>query len=156
MLRYLFVLIVFATLSFAYEIHYDKNTTGFIRHLKLYKHPEWAAKIELADGKELYFCSPKSMFDLYFNPYKWPHLHIKKEEDFKALIVTDFTTLKPIDAKKAFFVYGSRAISPAGDDLPAFSSRKEAEAFVKKYGGSRILPFERINRALINLLDGRI
>ena len=142
---------------FSYEIHYDKNTTGYVRHLKLYKYPRWVAKIELRSGKKLYFSSPKSMFELYFEPYKWrDELHLHEEADFKKLIVTDYNTLEPINAKGAFFVFGSRAISPAGDDLPAFKTYEEAEKFVKKYGGSRILSFDKISRALIELLDGRI
>lgn len=155
--RLLLLAVFLVSGALSYELHFDKNTTGFIRHLKLYKYPEWVSKIELRDGKELYFSTPKSMFELYFKPYKWRNeLHIREEADFKNLIVTDFNTLEPINAKGAFYVFGSRAISPAGDDLPAFKTYQEAEAFVKKYGGSRILSFDKISRALIDLLDGSI
>ena len=157
MIKVLLIFSILAGGASAYELKFDKNTVGYIRHLKLYKHPEWVAKIELRDGKELYFSTPKSMLELYFKPYRWSNeLHIKEEADFKNLIVTDFTTLEPINARGAFYVFGSRAISPAGDDLPAFKTYQEAEAFVKKYGGSRILSFDKINAALINLLNGRI
>ncbi len=156
MMKKILLLAVLISGLFSYELTYDKNTTGFIRHLKLYKYPKWVSMIELRNGKKLYFSSPKSMFELYFEPYKWRELNIRKEADFKALVVTDYNTLEPINAKGAFYVFGSRAISPAGDDLPAFKTYQEAEEFVKKYGGSRILSFDKISRALINLLDGRI
>jgi len=137
-------------------INYDKNSTGFIRHLKLYQYPSWVSKIKLSSGKELLFSSPKSMFELYFRPGRWYDLNIKKESDFLQLIVTDFNTLKPIDAKGAFYVYGSKMIAPSGDDLPAFSSYNEAKKFMKKYNGSRVLSFDRVNYGLIKLLNGSI
>jgi len=139
-----------------HTISYDKNQTGFVRHLKLYEYPSWVSKITLRNGKELYFSSPKSMFEVYLHPGKWPELGLTQESDFKLILVTDFNTLKSIDAKGAFYVYGSRQISPAGDDLPAFASYEEAKKFAKKYNGRRVLSFDKISLALINLLNGSI
>ena len=138
------------------KINYDKNSTGFIRHLKLYQYPAWVSQITLSSGKKLLFSSPKSMFELYFRPGKWYDLNIRKESDFKQLLVTDFKTMKPIEAKGAFFVYGSNIISPSGDDLVPFSSYSDAKVFMVKNNGKRILSFDRINMALINLLNGSI
>jgi nitrous oxide reductase accessory protein NosL len=139
-----------------YKMNFDKETTCLVRNLKVYEAPQWASKIELNSGKELFFCSPKSMFDFYFNPGKWFELNIKSEKDFKKIIVTDYATLKPINAKDAFYVYGSKIISPAGDDLVAFKIKKEAEKFAKEQNGKRVLTFDKISDPLIRLLDGRI
>jgi len=139
-----------------YTINYDKNTTCLVRHFKVYKAPKWIAKIEVRNGKTVYFSSPKSMFEFYHRPAKWFDVGVKSENDFAKIVVTDYDTLKAIDARKAFYVYGSRAISPAGDDLPAFKTKEEAETFVKKYSGSRIMKFNEISDALIRLLNGRI
>ena len=144
------------TLKSIYTINYDKNTTCLVRHIKLYKEPKWVAKIEVRNGKTAYFSSPKSLFEFYHRPGKWFELGVKSERDFSKIVVTDYDTLKAIDAEKAFFVYGSRAISPAGDDLVAFSSKEHAEIFSKKYSGKRIFEFEKISDALIRLLNGRI
>jgi len=139
-----------------HTIEYDKNQTGFIRHLKLYQYPSWVSKIELRNGKELFFSSPKSMFEFYFLPAKWPQFGLKQESDFKVILVTDYKTLKPIDAKGAFYVYGSNKTSPAGDDLPAFASYEDAKEFAAANNGKRVLSFDKVNLALINLLNGRI
>ncbi len=138
------------------KIDLTRDTTCFIRHIKIYKAPKWVAKIVLANGKELFFSSPKSMFELYLQPGRWHDLQINGESDFRGIFVTDFQTLEPTDARKAFFVYGSNVISPAGDDLVAFKSYYAAEQFAKKHNGKRILKFSEINLALINLLNGRI
>ena len=134
-------------------ISYDKNATGFIRNLKLYRYPSWVSKIVLSSGKEIYFSSPKSMFEFYLRPAKWPEFKIKGEEDFKEIYVTDFKTLKPINAKGAFFVYGSNKISPAGDDLVPFSSYQDAKNFMKSNNGKRIFSFKEISQGLINWLN---
>jgi len=144
------------SLPISYSLAYDKNTTCLVRQLPVYKAPKWVAKIEVKGGKTVYFCSPKSMFEFYFRPAKWQDVGVHQEGDFATIVVTDYATLQPIEARGAFFVYGSTQISPAGDDLPAFGTHKEAEAFAKQYHGKRILKFDEVSDALIRLLNGRI
>jgi len=140
----------------SFEIVYDKNTSCLVRNFKLYKDPKWVAKIEVRSGKTAYFSSPKSLFEFYHRPGKWFDMGVKSERDFSQIVVIDYNTLKAIDAEQAFFVYGSRAISPAGDDLVPFASKEDAEAFAKRYNGKRIFKFDEVKDALIRLLNGRI
>jgi nitrous oxide reductase accessory protein NosL len=139
-----------------YFLAFDKNTTCLVRHIKVYKEPKWVSKIEVRNGKTVYFSSPKAMFEFYFRPGKWFDVGVKSERDFSKIIVTDYATLKPINAETAFYVYGSRTTSPGGDDLPAFGSKESAEKFSKEFGGNRILKFDEVSDALIRLLNGRI
>lgn len=139
-----------------YFLNFDKNTTCLVRHIKIYKAPNWVSKIEVKNGKTVYFSSPKSMFEFYHRPGKWFDVGVKNEKDFHAIVVTDYATLKPINAKEAFYVYGSRATSPAGDDLVPFRSEAEAKKFAQTYSGKRILKFDEVPDALIRLLNGRI
>ena len=73
-----------------------------------------------------------------------------------AIVVTDYETLKPINAKTAFFVYGSSDTSPAGDDLVPFATKEAAEKFSKSHNGKRVLKFDEVPDALIRLINGRI
>ena len=139
-----------------YVLDYDKNTSCLVRQILVYKEPKWVSKIETRSGKTVYFSSPKSMFEFYHRPGKWFDVGVKSERDFAKIVVTDFTTLKPIDAEKAFYVYGGNQISPAGDDLPAFKTKESAEKFSKTNNGKRIMKFDKISDALIRLLNGRI
>jgi len=149
-------LLLASALLFSFEMDYDKDTTCLVRHLKVYENPAWAAKIELQNGKKIFFSSPKSMFEFYFRPGKWFDLGVKSEKDFKYILVTDFKTLKAVKAKGAFFIYGTDVTSPAGDDLVAFNSYADAEEFSKKHNGKRILGFRDVSDALIRLINGRI
>ncbi|MBU0721024.1 nitrous oxide reductase accessory protein NosL [bacterium] len=150
---------IFGTLLMAadsYTMDYDGETTCLVRHFKIAKSSEWVSKIKMTNGKEIFFSSPKSMFEFYHTPGKWFEIGVKKESDIQEILVMDFDTLKPINAKSAFYVYGTNIISPAGDDLVAFDSYKTADAFAKKHHGKRIFGFREVSDALIRLLNGRI
>ena len=148
--------ILFSSLLSSYEMDYNNDTLGLVRQIKVYKEPRWVSKIELTNGKKLFFISPKSMIEFYQRPGKWDHIGVKSESDFKDIIVTDFKTGKPIDAMGAFYIYGTNVISPAGDDLIPFSSYQDAKEFSKINRGQRIFSFKEISPALINLINGRI
>ncbi len=139
-----------------YFLTFDKNTSCLVRHIKVYKEPKWVAKIEVRNGKTVYFSSPKSMFEFYNRPGKWFDVGVKSERDFSEIVVTDYETLKPINAETAFFVYGSRVTSPSGDDLVALGTKEAAEKFAKTYSGKRVFKFDEVSDALIRLLNGRI
>ncbi len=140
-----------------YKMNYDKQTRGLIRKLPVYKNPLWVAKVITKDSKEFYFVSPKSMLEFYYNAYKWEEeTNIKSKDDLKEIIVTDYKTSKPIDAKYAFYVYGTNKISLAGDDLPAFENINDAKKFMKENNGRRVLSFSQLSNGLIQLLNGDI
>lgn len=149
-------ILLISSFLYSYSMDYTKDTVCLVRHLKVYDNPKWVSKVELANGKIIFFSSPKSMFEFYHRPGKWNEFNVKSEDDFKDIIVTDLTTLKPVDAKGAFFVYGSSVTSPAGDDLPAFSSYESAKEFSKTYHGVRVLNFQEVSSGLIKLLNGDI
>ena len=140
----------------AYVMDYDKETTCLVRHFKVYKEPKWVAKILLVNGKKIFFSSPKSMIEFYHQPGKWFDVGVKSEKDFKQILVTDYDTMEPINARGAFFVYGSNVTSPAGDDLVPFANYDTAQRFSKEHNGKRVMAFAEIPDALIRLLNGRI
>ena len=156
MVKIVLAVVLAASVLFSYEMDYTKDTKCLVRHFKVYKDPKWVAKIELKNGKKVFFSSPKSLIEFYHRPGKWFDVGVKSEDDFKDILVTDFATLKPIKAKGAFYVYGASPISPAGDDLTPFATYEAAENYSKKYNGKRIMHFNEISDALIRLLNGRI
>jgi len=156
MIKIILAMLLASSMLFSYEIDFNKETTCLVRHFKVYKDPSWVSKIELQNGKKVFFSSPKSMFEFYFQPGKWFDIGVKSEDDFKDILVTDFKTLKAVKAKGAFYVYGSHVVGPAGDDLIPFDSYAAAEEFSKKNNGKRIMSFKEVSDALIRLINGRI
>jgi len=155
-IKTLLSLALISSLASSYEMDYNKDTLGLVRNIKVSKEPKWVSKIELSNGKKLFFCSPKSMLEFYQQPGKWDYLGVKSEDDFKDIIVIDFKTGEAIDAHGAFYIYGTNVISPAGDDLIPFANYKDAKEFYKINRGQRIFSFKEISPALIRLINGRI
>jgi len=139
-----------------YSINFNKETRGLVRQLLVYKDPLWVSKVVTNNSKEYYFTSPKSMFEFYHNPKKWPSTKINHFSELKEVVVTDFSSGKAIDARYAFYVYGSNKISFAGDDLPAFKTIEDAKNFLNSNNGKRILSFKEVSNGLIKLLNGDI
>ena len=156
MVKIVLAVVLASSFLFSYEMDYTKETVGVVRQMKVYKDPKWVSKIELTNGKKLFFISPKSMIEFYLQPGKWFDIGVKSESDFKDILVTDFATLKIINAKGAFYVYGANITSPAGDDLPAFATYEAAQKYSKTHNGKRIMSLKEISDALIRLLNGRI
>lgn len=156
MKKIVLALVLVSSLLSSYTMDYTKETSCVVRHSKVYKNPAWVSKIELQNGKIVYFSSPKSMFEFYFRPGKWFDVGVKNEKDFKEILVIDFKRNLPINAKGAFYIYGSNVTSPAGDDLVPFDSYKDAQEFAKEHNGKRIMSFKEVSDALIRLINGRI
>ena len=120
------------------------------------KYPKFEADMTLKNGKTIRFCCPKSMFHFYFKPHHYPEYHVKERGEIAKMTVKDYLDGTQVDAREAWYVFGSRLVGPHGDDLIPLSSKTRAELFVKRYGGSRIMDFATIEEkgyGLIKFLD---
>ena len=156
LLKLSFAAVVIVSSLHANGIEFTKETRGVIRDIKLYEYPQWASKITFHNHKEAYFCSPKSMLEFFYKPNLYKKFDAFGKEDIQAIQVTDYNTLNAIDATKAYYVYGTNKISPAGDDLPSFETKEAAQAFADKHHGRRVFSFKEISLGLINLLNGTL
>ena len=60
-----------------------------------------------------------------------------------------------IDAKKAFYVVGSRKRGAMGPTIPSFATREGAQAFADKEGG-KVHPFAEITSDMARLDGGAL
>ena len=151
MLRKVLVVLLFVSFCFtaqwkAKELKMAPQNIDPVYMLNITNSPKFNAKIILSNGTKIDFCCPKAMFDFYFRPLNYPEYKIKKEEDFKQLLVKDYMSGKWIDAKKALFIFGSHLKGPKGDDLIPFSNKENLNIYMIKYGGSKILDFKGIKK----------
>ena len=105
------------------------------------KYPKWATIMETIDGEKLYFDGVKDMMKFYFSPKEFHH----EKKKFKSIGVSDYYTLKLIDAKKAWFVIGSNIYGPMGEELIAFKNRDDAKTFLNEHHGKKIIKFSEID-----------
>jgi len=113
------------------------------------KYPKWVAKMNI-DGKHYFFDGVKDMMKFYFfdGDFKYDRSKIRKMK------VTNYYTLEPINAKKAFYVIGSNKYGPMGNELIPFSTKKEAKNFLNDYKGQKIIRFKDITPKMVMALDG--
>ncbi len=156
MKRGVLAILLLLSLLHADKIHVNKDDRCLIRQVMVSQYPQWVAKVVTIQNKSVYLSSPKSMFEYIFAASHWPELGALTINDMKSIEVTDFKTGEAIDAKTAYYVYGSNITSPGGDDLVPFANKADAEAFMKRHNGKRVLRFSKISIALINLINGRI
>ncbi len=152
--------IVLALLSlgllYAEPINTTKEDYGLIRNLKVYEYPQWVVQITTSENKSIYFSSPKSMFEFYYLFKKWPEFNLKSVDDMVDIKVTDYKTYDAIDARRAYYVYGSNITSISGDDLIPFKNEYDAKEYLKNHNGKRIFRFSQVKHQLIQLLNGSI
>ena len=117
-----------------------------------YRTPQWTAQIVFNDQTASSFDSPADMFRFVGNMMLFDKTH--KPADIGAIWVADYNTKAWVDAKKAFYVLGSKARGPMNEpNLPAFASREAADAHVKAEGG-KVLGFGEVTRDIVKSLAG--
>ncbi len=129
------------------------NRLDPVYQLKVDKYPKFQTEMVLKNGRKIRFCCVKSMLGFYFSPYRFPEYGVKESGEIDKMFVKDYLDGSRIDAKKAWYVFGSRLVGPHGDDLIPLSSKTRAELFVKRYGGTRIMEFGKLSAGLVRYLD---
>lgn len=115
------------------------------------KYPNWTAAARFKDGTTFYYDGPKDMFSHYLDTARYTPG--KRQTDIVALSVKEYYLLTTIDARSAFFVFGSDVYGPMGSELIPFSTEKDAIAFKLDHKGKSILRFNEITKQTIKSLN---
>ena len=115
------------------------------------KYPDWVGYAELADGTRLVFDGAKDLFKFVLDPGKW--LPSRTRRDVKAVTVTDYYALAPVEARSAVFVIGADVYGPMGRELVPFAKRADAEEFLKDHQGTAILRYQDVGDPTIRTLQ---
>ncbi|ACZ11732.1 nitrous oxide reductase accessory protein NosL [Sulfurospirillum deleyianum] len=105
------------------------------------KYPQWVAVIETPE-KPLYFDGVKDMMKYIF----------AQKKHFEHIYVSDYYSLKKLNATKAFYVIGANVYGPMGAELIPFASESEAVSFMKDHSGKRLLRFDDISEKTLKSL----
>jgi nitrous oxide reductase accessory protein NosL len=111
------------------------------------KYPDWVAQIRFKDGGYAVFDGPKDLFKYLADLKRYaPN---RRQEDLKAVYVTDYYAVTPIDGSTAYYVTGSDVYGPMGAEFIPFEKETDAREFLKDHGGKRILRFRDITPAVL-------
>ncbi|HXU37159.1 MAG TPA: nitrous oxide reductase accessory protein NosL [Blastocatellia bacterium] len=110
---------------------------------------DWAAEIYYKDHTKLMFESPGDMLSFYVSPARYGVDDAHKDRaNIQKIIVKDYQSRQPADARQAKFVYKSKVEGPMGPDFLPFSKNDDANAFVAANGGT-VLSLDEITSAMI-------
>ena len=115
------------------------------------KYPDFLATVRFRDGARFFFDGPKDMFKYYLDIAKY-HPG-RKQADIKAITVTDYYSLSPIDAFGASYVVGSNVYGPMGRELIPFAREDDAKAFMQDHQGKSLIKFREVTLPLAKGLN---
>jgi nitrous oxide reductase accessory protein NosL len=115
------------------------------------KYPDWVAAIRFTDGSYAVFDGAKDLFKFWLDMAAFDRS--RRPADVASIQVTDYYAVKPVDARKAYFVVGSDVLGPMGHELVPFESEADARAFLADHRGRRVLRFDEVGPAVLRELD---
>ena len=152
-LFFLITSVVFAAEAKKSEVKVDKwGERDMVYQLPLKKYPKFLCEAELTNGKKVRFVSVKAMMQVYYHQDYFKR-HKLIDADIKKMYVQDYLDGTKIPAENALYVFGSRLAGPHGDDLIPLKNETNVKLFELKFGGTKVLPFERFSKGLIRYLD---
>ena len=115
------------------------------------KYPNWTATVLYKNGHAHHFDGAKDMFKYLQDLPKYAPGH--RQEDIRAIAVTDFYNLGKVDARQAFFVIGSDVLGPMGNEFVPLANRTDAEEFLRDHKGKRALAFDQVTAQLVDQVN---
>lgn len=115
------------------------------------KYPDFLAYMTFKDGSYAAFDGVKDMMKCYLDMSRY--LPAKKKSDIRTMVVTDYYTMRMIDAFTAYYVTGSDVLGPMGHELIPHQTQAKAKEFVEDHLGKKLLTLPQITPALIKELD---
>lgn len=130
----------------------DRGTSCALDGMLLADYPGPKAQIHYSGTPQPdWFCDTLEMFSVYLNP--------EQARRVTALFVQDMGKAdwdKPvgnwIDARQAFYVFGSKRLGSMGPTAASFSSEADAQAFAAQHGG-KVVKFGEVTPDMA-VLDG--
>jgi nitrous oxide reductase accessory protein NosL len=89
------------------------------------KYPHTRYVITTTQGEEFITCGAQCGLTL----------HLRFKDKFKSATASDLLSNRPVDARKAFYVYKSSVITDMAPGFIVFAVRKNAENFARGFGG---------------------
>ncbi len=103
------------------------------------------------DGHAHHFDGAKDLFKYLHNMPKWA-----PGDEAKNIIqtgVTEYYSLKLIDARNAYYVIGSDVLGPMGHELIPLATEDDAKEFLADHKGKYILHYDEIGPEIPEKLD---
>ncbi|HVF88680.1 MAG TPA: nitrous oxide reductase accessory protein NosL [Blastocatellia bacterium] len=123
--------------------------------MKVKAENQWTSEIVYKDDTKLMFESPGDMLKFYSSPGSYDVADAQKElASIDRILLKEYQTRGPIDARVAALVYKSNVSGPMGPDVIAFFKPEDAREFASTNGG-RVIVFDDLTHEMIQNLRKR-
>lgn len=116
------------------------------------RQPQAAAAMTLKSGETYYFCSNGCLLRAWLRPTVYLG---KMKATIDRLVVLDYFSGKPIDARRATWVAGSDVVGPMGPAIVTLGDAGQLAAFKKRHGGQTIFHLHQLDDALWRKISQR-
>ena len=149
-LTFCFIVFVAATIR-AENLPPDEGVKCPVCGMLTYMFADWNARIEFKDGSTAVFDGAKCMFKYILDMKKYAKS--KRKKDIARILVKDFYTKSPIDARNAHYVIWSDIYGPMGHEPIPFVTKAAAQKFLREHKGRKIISFTDVDSRLILSFD---
>ncbi len=123
--------------------------------MKVKAENQWASEIIYKDETKLMFETPGDMLKFYSSPASFDVVDAQKDlANIDRVLLKEYQTRGPIDARKAALVYKSNVSGPMGPDVIAFNKTEDARTFASANGGT-VVVFDELTPDMIQNLRKR-
>ncbi len=133
-------------------IEMDRTTSCALDGMILLDYPGPKAQIHYDTGDTDFFCDTMEMFSIYLRPEQKKRITAIYTQDM-GKASWEHPTDNWIDAKSAYYVYGSKKLGSMGPTLASFAHNDDAEKFASQFGG-KVLRFEQVTVDMVTLDGG--
>jgi copper chaperone NosL len=116
------------------------------------RRPNAAAAMTMKKGETFYFCGNGCLLRSWLRPTIYLG---RKRSAIDRLVVHDYFSGRPIDARSATWIAGSDVVGPMGPAIVALGDANQLNAFKKRHGGKIVFTFDQLDDALWKKISGR-
>jgi len=129
-----------------------KDTACVLDGMLLADFPGPKAQIHYDQGSPDFFCDTKEMFSILLQPEEKKRVVAVYTQDMGQ---ADWAHPQDhwIDAKKAYYVVGSKMTGSMGATIGSFATETAAQAFAGRHGG-KVLRFDQVTLDMVDLSGG--
>jgi nitrous oxide reductase accessory protein NosL len=116
------------------------------------RHPQTAAAMTLKSGETFYFCSNGCLLRTWLRSTVYLN---QKQSAIDRLVVRDYFSGRPTDARAATWVAGSDVVGPMGPAIIAIGNADQVATFKTRHGGKTMFTFDQIDDNLWKQISSR-
>jgi len=113
--------------------------------MQVKQHAKFACGMELASGTTFYFCGTGCLLRTWLHPERYVGAG---RADIKRMMVKDYFSGEPANAKEVSWIAGSDVVGPMGRAMVPLADPGQLETFKQRHGFKKVFSLEQLDDTL--------